>query len=152
MLRCRWMAGALLSVAAVAAPAATTAAGLDPIVAVSVFPGRDFTQGEWLQINLSVVPPADAAGDLTALVDGLGATDGFVQRMWRSDFDCPYRRLPERNAADAVRGGTGLLPTAAPARCPAAGRPERVSPHGRRRARPPDPPLSGHRCPARHGS
>jgi len=66
-----------------------SAAGLDPIIKTSALPGRDFTQGEWMQVNLSIVPPADAPGDLTVLLDGLGARDGFVQRMFRSDFDCP---------------------------------------------------------------
>ncbi len=72
------------------APVQARAQGLDPIVRVSAFPGRDFTQGDGMQINLSVVPPADAPGTLTALVDGLGASDSFVQWMWASEWDCPY--------------------------------------------------------------
>ena len=86
----RLLAGAGVLVTLAAAPVAARAQGLDPIVRVSVLPGRDFTQGEPMQINLSVVPPADAPGTLTALVDGLGASDGFVQWMWASEWDCPY--------------------------------------------------------------
>jgi hypothetical protein len=114
------MAGALLSVAAVAAPAAATAAGLDPIVTVSVDPGRDFTQGGGMQINLSVVPPADAPGDLTALVDGLGTTDGFVQRMWKSDFDCPYGGCPSGTRPTPCAAGRAcfLLPLQLDVRLP----------------------------------
>jgi hypothetical protein len=72
------------------APRVVAQGGLDPIVKVSVLPGRDFTQGEHMQIDLSMVPPADAPGDLTVLVDGRGAVDAFVRRMWPSEYDCPY--------------------------------------------------------------
>jgi hypothetical protein len=71
-------------------PLTAAAQGLDPIAKVSVYPGRDFTQGEWMQINLSIVPPADAPGAVTVLVDGLGTRDGFVRRMFATPFDCPY--------------------------------------------------------------
>jgi hypothetical protein len=84
------LATALLLVSMSAAPQVAAQTGLDPIVTVSVLPGREFTQGERMQINLVVAPPADAPGDLTAHVDGRGAVDGFVQRMWASEYDCPY--------------------------------------------------------------
>jgi len=84
---------AVLSCLAVG-PLTAAAQGLDPLVKVSVPPGRDFTQGERFQINVSIVPPADAPGAVTVLVDGLGTQDGFVQRMFQTAFDCPYGGCP----------------------------------------------------------
>jgi len=85
-----FLAGALVcAAAAVCSTAPAAAQGLDPIVKTSTIPGGDFRQGGSMQVNLSIVPPADAPGDLTVLIDGLGARDGFVQKMFRSDFDCP---------------------------------------------------------------
>lgn len=89
------MARALVCAAAVVCATATaTAEGLDPIIKTSVLPGHDVAQGESLLVSLSIVPPSDAPGDITVLLDGLGTRDGFVQRMWQTTFDCPYGGCP----------------------------------------------------------
>ena len=89
---CRRLAALVLCLAG--GPLTAAAQGLDPVVKVSVLPGSDFTQGERMQINLSIVPPADAPGAVTVLVDGLGTQDGFVRRMDTTPYDCPYGGCP----------------------------------------------------------
>jgi len=78
-----------LGIAVASLPATVAAQGFDPVVRVSVAPGREFLPGEYFQLDVKVTPPADAAEGVQVLVDGLGTMEGFVRRLDRSSTDCP---------------------------------------------------------------
>ena len=99
MRRCRWMAGALLSVAAVAAPATTDGGGTRSDRDRERLPGRDFTQGGGMQIDLL----RRAAGRRARRPDGTPRRPWHHRRIRAAHVEVGFR-LPVTAAARAERG------------------------------------------------